>query len=136
MKISKLANKPSTPSYKQFTNMNTKEYAEASLNQLFLQAEAQFGSAVKSHWFYDSDACPGCGGVIDTMQIEGNEAISLNGFIYRERGVLIGYVLCSRCATKIFEAAQLNPGRQTPRHTTIESNLRKAYDKYMGSLDA
>ena len=116
--------------------MNANEYAEATLAQYFLQAQAQFGDAVKAHWFYDGDACPGCGGVIDAMQIEGEEAISLNGFIYRKRGVLIGYVLCSRCATQIFEAAKRNPGRQTARHATIEANLSKAYDKYMGSLDA
>lgn len=116
--------------------MNANEYAEAALAQYFLQAQAQFGNAVQAHWFYDGDACPGCGGEIDAMMYEGEEALSLNGFIYRERRVLIGYVLCSRCATQIFEAAERNPGRQTARHTTIEANLRKAYDKHMGSLDA
>ena len=116
--------------------MNANEYAEASLNQLFIQAQAQFGDAVKAHWFYDGDACPGCGGEIDALMFEGEETLSLNGFIYRKRGVLIGYVLCSRCATQIFEAAKRNPGRQTARHATIEANLSKAYDKYMGSLDA
>jgi len=64
------------------------------------------------------------------------QGLTINGFIYRERGVLIGYVLCSRCATKIFEASRRAPGRPTARHATIEANLRKAYDKYMASLDA
>ena len=116
--------------------MNEEEWAEAALAQFFLQAQAQFGDAVKAHWFYDGDFCPGCGGVIDTMEIDGGKALSINGFIYRERGVLIGYVLCSRCATKIFEASRRAPGRPTARHATIEANLRKAYDKYMASLDA
>ena len=30
------------------------------LSQFFSQSRAQFGSAVKSYWFYDGGLCPGC----------------------------------------------------------------------------
>jgi len=104
--------------------------------QLFLQAKAQFGSAVKAFWFNDSDACPGCGGEIDAVQIKGEEAISLNAFIYRPRGVLIGYVLCNRCARRIFRDTKRNPYQQTDLHATIETNLEKAYKRHLRSMSA
>lgn len=112
------------------------EYFDALLAQMFLQAEAQFGDAVKSYWFYDGDNCPSCGLPIDTLEIEGKEALSLNAFIYRERGVLIGYLLCGRCAEKIFRDAQINPYRETAIHAAIESNLIKGYKRYLRSMDA
>ena len=112
------------------------EYANDLLAKMFRQAKAQFGNAIKSYWFNDSDACPGCGREIDALKIEGQEALSLNAFIYRERGVLIGYFLCSRCAEKIFQDAKQSPFLQTSLHTAIETNLIKAYQKYLCSLDA
>lgn len=30
------------------------------LRKLFMQAKAQFGSAIKSFWFYDGNLCPAC----------------------------------------------------------------------------
>jgi hypothetical protein len=57
----------------------TKASVDQVLNTLFLQAKAQFGEAVKSFCFYDSDLCPGCmGRAIDAMKIRGKEALSLN----------------------------------------------------------
>lgn len=112
------------------------EYVNDLLAQMFQQAKAQFGNAIKSYWFNDSDACPGCGREIDALKIEGQEALSLNAFIYRERGLLIGYFLCSRCAEKIFQDAKRNPFTQTSLHAAIETNLIKAYQKYLCSLDA
>ena len=116
--------------------MTTNEYANAALAQMLLQAQSQFGRAIKSYWFDESDTCPGCGRKIDAMKIEGQDALSLNAFIYREHHVLIGYFLCSRCATKIFNAAKRNPGQQTPLHAIIETNLIKAYLKHTHLLDA
>ncbi len=109
---------------------------EAALEAMFKQAQAQFGSAVKAHWFYDGPGCPGCSREIDAVKIKGKEAISVNGFMYRKRGVLIGYVLCGQCATHIFQEAKKNPYTQTPLHATIEANLIEAYTKYLGRLDA
>ncbi|HIC88372.1 MAG TPA: hypothetical protein EYP04_03090 [Anaerolineae bacterium] len=115
--------------------MNTSENMEAVLEQLFLQARSRFGSATKSYWFHESDACPGCGHRIDALKIKGQDALSLNVFIYQEHHVLIGYLLCSRCAAKVFRAAERNPGQQTPLHATIETNLIKAYHRHLQSLD-
>ena len=111
--------------------MNSNDHAEAMLSLLFKQARAQFGNAVKGFWFYDADPCPGCGFPIDAIEYQGERALSLNAFIYRPRGVSIGYFLCRLCALRIFEAAEKNPGVQTPLHAVIEQNLIKAYQRYM-----
>lgn len=110
--------------------------ANAALAELFARSKAQFGNAAKSFWFYDSDACPGCQSEIDAIYLDGERGISLNSFIYRERGVLIGYFLCSRCAGRIFMAAKQRPGRQTSLHPIIEQNLIAAYKRRLASMDA
>ena len=112
------------------------EYANKLLEMMFRQAKAQFGDAVKSFWFNEGDACPGCGGIIDAVDVEGEQALSLNGFMYRKRGVLIGYFLCSYCVEYIFQESRVNPFKQTPLHATIEANLIDAYHNYINSLDA
>lgn len=112
------------------------EYADELLAQMFRQAKAQFGRAVKSYWFNGDEACPGCGGQVDAVRLKGKDSLSLNAFIYRERGVLIGYLLCGRCAKKIFRAAKKNPYQQIPLHDTIEANLVQAYKKHLRSMDA
>jgi hypothetical protein len=106
------------------------------LAQMFQQAQAQFGNAVKSHWFNDSEICPGCGKEVDALKFRGKDALSLNAFIYRERGVLIGYLLCGHCAGKIMKDAKRNPYKETVLHSTIEKNLTKAYKQYIRTLDA
>ncbi len=116
--------------------MDVNEQIDATLTQLFIQAHSQFGDAIKGFWFDDSEACPGCGREIDLMKYKGKEAMSLNAFIYRKRGMLIGYFLCGRCANQIFRDAERNPMQQTSRHTIIEKNLIKAYQKYLNSMDA
>ncbi len=116
---------------------DTKTAADKLLNTLFTQAKAQFGDAVKSFWFYEGDLCPGCmarpSGVV---KFKGENALAINAFIYRPRGVLIGYFLCETCANFIFEEARKNPYKQTPLHTDIERNLTTAYHKHLASLDA
>ncbi|MCB8942413.1 MAG: hypothetical protein H6658_01430 [Ardenticatenaceae bacterium] len=106
---------------------NLDESLNAALAQFFAQAEMQFGKAVKVYRFHDEESCPGCGRPIDLMKIKGENAMSINGFMYRERGVLIGYLLCSRCAKQVFRDAKKNPGVETALHDTIEQNLIKAY---------
>jgi hypothetical protein len=39
--------------------MDMDEPVDNMMAQMFLQAQAQFGSAIKSFWFYDGDPCPG-----------------------------------------------------------------------------
>jgi hypothetical protein len=116
--------------------MKEEDQAEALLAQIFAQARRQFGGAVKRHWMYDGDPCPGCGFPVDVIEYKGENALSLNAFIFRPRGVLIGYLLCGRCAQRIFQAAEKNPGIQTSLHSVIEQNLIGAYQRYLASLDA
>lgn len=104
---------------------------DATLEQLYYQARLQFGDAIKGYWFYKPDPCPGCRRGIDAMRYKGKDALSLNAFIYRERGVLIGYFLCGECAAKIHEATATNPGKQIPLHTVIERNLVQAYRRHL-----
>ncbi|HEX9387022.1 MAG TPA: hypothetical protein VF918_11940 [Anaerolineales bacterium] len=107
------------------------------LGKLYTQAKAQFGNAIKSFWFYDGDLCPACmARPIGVVKFKGKDALAINAFIYRERGVLIGYFLCETCAKYIFKEAQKNPYKQTPLHADIEQNLIAAYHKHLASLDA
>ncbi len=116
--------------------MNPEDYAHAALAQMFALAKAQFGSAVKGQWFYGDDGCPGCGGEVDAVKYKGEDTLSLNAFIYRPRGVLIGYLLCERCARQVMRAAQRIPPAKIPLHATIEQTLIQAYQRYLASLDA
>jgi hypothetical protein len=113
------------PQSNQFEN---KSAINEILKTFYLQAKAQFGSAIQSYWLHDNNLCPGCG-LHSTGEIKykGKNALSLNAFIYRERGVLIGYFLCGTCAKYTLREAREHPYTQTPLHTTIEKNLIAAY---------
>jgi hypothetical protein len=122
----------------QKSNRNNKSanIADELLGKFFAQAKAQFGDAIKSFWFYDGDLCPACTRhPIEVIKVKGEDALSLNVFIYRQRGVLIGYFLCETCARRIFRDAQKNPYTQTPIHAEIERNLISAYLSSVGKLD-
>jgi len=95
--------------------------------------KAQFGDAAKAFWVYDGDLCPGCMvNKVDLMEYEGKEALSLNFFMYRERGALIAYVLCGNCAMDVLATP---PGTvTTPRHKSIETNLIDAYLRHLRSF--
>ena len=102
------------------------------LDQLFRQTQMRLGSAVKARWFHDEDGCPGCGKKIKAMKFKGHDALSLNVFIYREHAVLIGYLLCGKCARYVLKESERDPFEQTPLHTEIERNLKSAFVKHLG----
>lgn len=106
--------------------MSNKEISDL-LEQLFRQAQMQFGSAVKSRWLHDGDGCPGCGGKIDSFKFKKQKSLSLNAFIFREHGVLIAYFLCGKCAKQVHQAATT-----IPLHADIEKNLKQAFVKHLG----
>jgi len=113
------------------------EKVDELMRAFFAQAKAQFGPVVKTYWFYEGNLCPG--GAQSTngvMKFKGKEALSLNAYIYRERGVLIGYLLCKNCAKAIHTAAQKNPYRQIPLHSLIEQFLSAAYLHHTRKLDS
>ena len=106
--------------------MSKKEIDEL-LEQLFRQAQMQFGSAIKSRWFHDGDGCAGCGREIKSFKFKKKNSLSLNAFIFREHGVLIAYLLCGKCAKQVIVATQ-----NLPLHAEIEKNLKKAFLKHLG----
>lgn len=125
-------------SAKRQTDRNeSRSEAEKILELMYMQGKAQFGDAVKSFWFYDGDFCPGClARPIGVIKMKGEDALAINAFIYRPRGVLIGYFLCEVCANYIFREAGKNPYKQTPLHADIERNLADAYLRDLSLLDA
>lgn len=107
------------------------------LGSMLAQGKRQWGNAVKSFWFYEDDMCPGCmTRPVGTVKIKGQEGVPINAFIYRPRGVLIGYFLCGKCASYIHSEAAKNPFKETPLHADIERNLIEAYNRHLMSLDA
>jgi hypothetical protein len=108
---------------------NAEEFVEGILNTL----KAQFGHTAKAFWVYDGDLCPCCmTRPIDVMIHNGKESLSVNVYMYREKGVLIAYLLCGECAHSVLE--QTND--QTEFHASIEKTLKSAYLKHMYSMDA
>ena len=85
--------------------------------------QAHYGSAAKTYWVYFNDLCPCCQvHKIDEFILKGERAVSINGFMYREKSVLIGYFLCGECAKKIHA---LTVYQKSPLHVAIEENLIK-----------
>ena len=105
----------------------TKKEITELLEMMFLQAKIRFGSAVKSRWLHDGDGCPGCGSEINATKYKKKDCLSLNTFIYREHGVLIAYMLCSKCANQVIKATST-----LPLHAEIEKNLKSAFIKHLG----
>ena len=110
--------------------MSNNEILE-QLDWLFQQSKMRFGDAVKSRWMHTEDNCPGCDKKISAMKFKGKKALSLNTFIYRERGVLIGYLLCGNCANQIFKDGADNI-KHLPLHDVIEKTLISSYLRKSG----
>lgn len=128
---------PSKPNKYGKQSNDSKFDADQIREMMIAQGKAQFGNAFMAFWFYDGDVCPGCmARPIDKMKFKGKDALSINGFMYRPHGVLIGYFLCDVCANYIFKEAQKNPYKQTLLHADIERNLAEAYHRHLASLDA
>ena len=116
--------------------MSIPDEIDVVLQHLFAQSHAQFGNAIKGYWFDESGRCPACSGAIEKFKMKGKDMLSLNAYIFRRKGILIGYFLCGRCAKRVFKDAKENPYRQTAVHERIEANLEKAYLTHMSSMDA
>ena len=113
---------------------DSEKLAAQIIEMMMTYGQAQFGDAVKSYWVYTDDLCPGCRKrPIDAIIFKGKEGLAMNSFIYRERGVLIGYLLCGQCAKGIYEAT---PRSDDELHQSIERNLIAAYQRYLASLNA
>lgn len=105
---------------------------ESSAEDILEMMKAHFGNAVKAYWFYDGDLCPCCmSRPVGEMMYNNEKALSVNAFMYRERGALIAYLLCGQCAEEIMEQSPKEP---TSMHEAIEKNLVDAYLGYLNSL--
>ena len=102
------------------------------LDQLYRQAQMQFGAAIKGKWLHDGDGCPGCGKDITATKWKKKKALSLNAFMYRDHGVMIGYLLCGTCAHQIHTEGQKGAYTRLPIHDEIEKNLKAAFVKHLG----
>lgn len=116
--------------------MNTEEVINNTMIKMFAQLHAQVGDALKGYWFYESERCPGCGRKAGPMRYQGQDALSINAYIYRRRGILIGYLLCGRCANEVHQSAKKRPGVQIARHDHIEDTLNDAYEAHLRRMDA
>ena len=65
------------------------------------------------------------------MKFKGKRALSLNTFIFREHGVLIGYMLCGNCAKQLFVKETEHIGH-LPIHDAIEKTLKESYLRKSG----
>lgn len=121
---------------RQKKSSNPNRASKDILQIMYAQGKAQFGDAMKGFWLYDGDLCPAClQNPIGVVNFKGKETLSLNGFMYRERGILIGYFLCEACTLFIHEHAQKHPYQETPLHAKIEANLKGAYRRYLSTLN-
>ncbi len=113
------------------------EFVASVVEFMETAGRVQFGDAVKGFWVYAEDLCPCCATrPIDATLMRGKKGLSINSFIYRDRGVLIGYLLCGVCAQQIFADAQKNPYKQTEKHTAIERTLIAAYHRQLALSEA
>jgi len=109
---------------------------DAHVQLMFRMAREQFGPVISGYWVHEQPGCPGCGGEIGAVEIDGKPAVSLNAYFFRPRGLIIGYLLCGSCAETIHLSASKMPGRQTALHATIERHLEAAYRAYLGKMTA
>ncbi|MHB9023310.1 MAG: hypothetical protein ACYC7E_03935 [Armatimonadota bacterium] len=108
---------------------------EDTFENILAMMEAQWGHLVKSFWVYDGDLCPCCSTIpIDYIEDKGNKSVSLNFFMYRDRGALIAYILCGECVKPIM--ANPYSAQSTKMHKVIEENLKGAYHRHLASFDA
>ncbi|MBI5035398.1 MAG: hypothetical protein HZB51_33140 [Chloroflexi bacterium] len=106
---------------------------QAAMEKMLTVCQAQYGNAIKTYWFYAEEICPCCTKRQTLLFKHKNEnAVSLNAFMYRERGVLIGYTLCGLCISELLKTSKK---RQTLMHENIEMNLIAAYQKHMSHLN-
>ena len=109
-----------------------RKYIATQFDKMVALYRRQYGHLFTTTWWYESEWCPCCGRrpVGLWANPEGQTALSLNGWIYRERQVLIGYLLCRRCVEDLTRAS---PAQEITMHRQIEGRLRAAYQQALGA---
>lgn len=105
-----------------------REYIAAQFDKMVALYRQQYGHLFTATWWYESEWCPCCQrqrvGVWTDRS--GQPNLSLNGFMYTERRVLIGYLLCRSCVEALVRAG---PQRYAELHRQIEACLIGAYEQ-------
>ena len=113
--------------------MDTQEPFAAAVDKMLSLCKTQYGDAVKAFWFYEAETCPCCTKrQVGTVKYKHEDAVSLNAFMYREMGVLIGYLLCGVCVTDLLRTSKK---RQAIMHAHIEQSLIDGYHKHLTSAN-
>jgi hypothetical protein len=100
----------------------------AKFEEMVAWHKTRYGHLFTTSWMYRDAWCPCCGKRrVAIWETDGQYMASLNGFIYNERQVLIGYLLCQACALALIETSEQ---RKIVMHQRIERCLIAAYQRY------
>jgi hypothetical protein len=103
-------------------------FLAAKFEELVAWHKTRYGHLFTTSWMYYDEWCPCCGKRrVAIWETDGHYMASLNGFIYNEQRVLIGYLVCPVCALALLETSKQ---RQVVMHQRIERCLRAAYRRY------
>jgi hypothetical protein len=103
-------------------------FLAAKFEEMVAWHKTRYGHLFATSWMYRDAWCPCCGKRrVAIWETQGQYMASLNGFIYNEQRVLIGYLLCQACALALLETSKQ---RQVVMHQRIEGCLIAAYQRY------
>lgn len=105
-------------------------FLAAKFEEMVAWHKTRYGHLFTTSWMYTDPWCPCCGKRRVTIwKTEGHYLVSLNGFLYNEQQVLIGYLLCPVCALDLVESSEQRKARL---HQQIEARLMAAYHQQIG----
>ena len=103
-------------------------FLAAKFEEMVAWNKARYGHLFTTSWMYRDEGCPCCGKRrVAIWEADGQYMASLNGFVYNEQRVLIGYLLCQVCALALLETSEQ---RKVVMHQRIERCLMAAYQRY------
>jgi hypothetical protein len=103
-----------------------REHIAAQFEKVVELSRRQYGHLFETTWWYENEWCPCWGRQRVGLWVErdGQTSLSLNGFVYTEQRVLIGYLLCASCVETL---RRVEPQRYAKMHEQIEGRLMQAY---------
>ncbi len=103
-------------------------FLAAKFEEMVAWHKTRYGHLFTTSWMYSDPGCPCCGKrKVAIWETQGQYMASLNGFVYNEQRVLIGYLLCQVCALALLETSQQ---QKVVMHQRIERRLMAAYQRY------
>jgi hypothetical protein len=102
-------------------------FRAAKFEEMVAWHKTRYGHLFTTSWMYCDEWCPCCGKRrVAIWETDGQYMASLNGFVYNEQRVLIGYLLCQVCALALLETSEQ---RKVLMHQRIERCLMAAYQR-------